>query len=96
MKSADTDARTYLFGHAGDGNIHVNIVGPDPENLNVDEVVLRFVASLGGSISAEHGIGRAKVDYLHLNRTTEEIALFRKIKEALDPAGILNPGVIID
>lgn len=96
VKSADTDARTYLFGHAGDGNIHVNIVGPDPENLNVDEVVLRFVASLGGSISAEHGIGRAKVDYLHLNRTTEEIALFRKIKEALDPAGILNPGVIID
>jgi len=96
VTSTDSGARVYMFGHAGDGNIHVNIVGPDPENLSVDEVVLRFVASLGGSISAEHGIGRAKVDYLHLSRTADEIALFRKIKEAFDPTGILNPGVIID
>ena len=96
VRSTDSGARVYMFGHAGDGNIHVNIVGPDPDDLSVDEVVLRFVASLGGSISAEHGIGRAKVDYLHLSRTADEVALFRNIKEAFDPAGILNPGVIID
>jgi len=56
--------------------------------------VLMFVASLGGSISAEHGIGRAKSQYLHLQRSSDEIALFKKIKEAFDPTGILNPNAI--
>jgi FAD/FMN-containing dehydrogenase len=49
-----------LFGHAGDGNLHVNVVGPDPDDESVDDAILRLVISMGGSISAEHGIGRAK------------------------------------
>jgi FAD/FMN-containing dehydrogenase len=54
------------------------------------------VASYGGSISAEHGVGRAKRSWLHLSRSTEEIAMMRAIKTALDPAGRLNPGVLLD
>jgi FAD/FMN-containing dehydrogenase len=88
-------AHTYLFGHLGDGNLHVNVVGPDPDDDAVDDAVLRLVADYGGSISAEHGIGRAKVRWLGLSRSPEEQGAFRAIKHALDPAGILNPGVLL-
>ena len=57
--------------------------------------MLGLVADRGGSISAEHGIGRAKLPFLRLNRTDAEIAAMRALKQALDPAGILNPGVLI-
>ncbi|MEO6125926.1 MAG: FAD-binding oxidoreductase [Ilumatobacteraceae bacterium] len=89
------DARTWLFGHVGDGNIHVNITGLDRDDERCDDAVLRYVASLGGSISAEHGIGTAKVAWLHLNRSPAEIGAMRAIKSALDPAGILNPHVLL-
>ena len=94
---ADADARatTWLFGHAADGNVHVNITGLAADDLAVDERVLTYAASLGGSISAEHGIGTAKRPWLHLNRSEAEIAAFRSIKDALDPAGILNPNVLL-
>jgi FAD/FMN-containing dehydrogenase len=60
----------------------------------VTDAVLRYVASLGGSISAEHGVGRAKTAWLGLSRSQAEIAAMRSLKAALDPAGMLNPGVI--
>src|SRR5262249_6216653 len=88
-------ARVWLFGHAADGNVHVNVTGVDPNDEAVDELVLLMVADAGGSISAEHGIGRAKARWLHLNRTEAEIAAFRAIKTALDPDGIMNPGVLL-
>lgn len=87
--------RLHLFGHLGDGNLHVNVTGLDPADESVDERVLGLVSSLGGSISAEHGIGRHKRNWLHLNRSPEEIGAFRAIKRALDPNGILNPGVLL-
>ena len=62
----------------------------------VSDAVLRLVAAYGGSISAEHGVGRAKRSWLHLSRSTEEIAMMRSIKAALDPLGLLNPGVLFD
>lgn len=90
------DARTWLFGHAGDGNIHVNVTGYRPGTEDdVTELVLSAVTELGGSISAEHGIGTAKRAYLHLCRSDAEIAIFRAIKAALDPNGILNPHVLL-
>jgi FAD/FMN-containing dehydrogenase len=89
------DASVWLFGHAGDGNVHVNITGVGSDDDEVDERVLRLVAERGGSISAEHGIGRAKLAHLHLNRTPAEIDAMRAVKRALDPCGILNPGVLI-
>jgi FAD/FMN-containing dehydrogenase len=87
-------ARTVLFGHAGDGNLHVNVLGPDPEDLTVDDAVFRLVAELGGSISAEHGIGVHKVDHVHLGRGEADRAAMLRIKRALDPDGRLNPGVL--
>lgn len=88
-------ARVWLFGHAGDGNIHVNVSGLEPDDERVDEAVLFLAAGLGGSISAEHGIGTAKRRWLHLNRSATEIETFASIKRALDPDGILNPNVLI-
>ena len=88
-------ARTWLFGHVADGNVHVNVTGVEPGDFAVDDAVLRLVAGLGGSISAEHGIGTAKRRWLSLARSDAEIAAFRAIKRALDPAGILNPNVLL-
>jgi FAD/FMN-containing dehydrogenase len=88
-------AAVWLFGHAGDGNLHVNVTGVDPDDERVTEAVLRLVAGLHGSISAEHGIGTAKRAWVHLTRTPEELAVFRAIKQALDPHGTLNPNVLL-
>jgi FAD/FMN-containing dehydrogenase len=88
-------ARTIVFGHLGDGNVHVNVLGPDPADGSVDETVLRLVAEHGGTISAEHGVGVAKARFLHLTRSDAEIAAMGAIKAALDPRGILNPGAVI-
>jgi FAD/FMN-containing dehydrogenase len=62
--------------------------------LEIEEAVYRIVSARHGSISAEHGIGSLKRDFLHLSRSPEEIALMRTIKQAMDPNGILNPGKI--
>ena len=91
VEGCASDSETYLFGHAGDGNIHVNVIGPNENDLTIDKAVLEFVSSLGGSISAEHGIGRAKAAYLHLRRTPEEIRLFKDLKNVFDPIGKINP-----
>jgi len=95
VERACPGARTFLFGHVADGNIHVNVVGPPPDDEHVDDAVLRLVAQRGGSISAEHGIGTAKKRWLHLARSDAEIEAFRAIKRALDPAGILNPNALL-
>ena len=87
-------ARGVYFGHLGEGNLHVNVLdAPDEEKLT--DAILRLVAELGGSISSEHGVGRAKAAWLHLSRSGAEIAAMRRIKAALDPAGLLNPGVLL-
>lgn len=91
----DHPCRPILFGHVGDGNIHVNLL--DVPESDVEEVtgrVFGVVAALGGSISAEHGIGRAKVPFIGLGRSDVDLATMRAIKDALDPAGMLNPGVL--
>jgi FAD/FMN-containing dehydrogenase len=89
------DASVWMFGHAADGNVHVNVTGVPADDERVTEAVFEFVASLHGSISAEHGIGSAKRGYLHLVRSAVEIETYRAIKRALDPFGILNPHVLL-
>jgi FAD/FMN-containing dehydrogenase len=91
----DRDADVYLFGHLGDGNVHVNLVGPAPDDDTLDDAVLELVVDHDGSISAEHGIGRAKRRWLTRVRDVADIDAMRAIKHALDPAGILNPGVLL-
>ena len=97
ISEVDRRATAVMFGHLGDGNVHVNVLGDDglePDN-EVESAVLGYVAQLGGSISAEHGIGTAKKEFLHLNRSGEEIAIFRAIKSSFDPKGILSPNTLI-
>ena len=97
ISGVDQRATAVMFGHLGDGNVHVNVLGDDglePDN-EVESAVLGYVAQLGGSISAEHGIGTAKKEFLHLNRSGEEIAIFRAIKSSFDPKGILSPNTLI-
>lgn len=84
-----------LFGHLADGNVHVAIWGADLDRVALDRRVLELVASLGGSISGEHGIGRAKLPWLSLSRDPAEIGTMRAVKRALDPTGLLAPGVLL-
>jgi FAD/FMN-containing dehydrogenase len=88
-------ADVYLFGHLGDGNVHVNLVGPEPGDEALDDEILELVVGLGGGISAEHGVGRAKRRWLHRARDAADVSAMRAIKRALDPAGLLNPGVLL-
>jgi FAD/FMN-containing dehydrogenase len=83
-----------VFGHVADGNLHVEFVGPDAEDESVDIAILQCVAKYGGSISAEHGIGRLKAEHLGLSRSGAEIAAMRAIKDAWDPQRLMNPGVL--
>ena len=88
-------ARPIVFGHVNEGNLHVNVLDTGELHDEVTDAVLRLVAELQGSISSEHGVGRAKVAWLGLSRSATEIAAMQAIKRALDPAGILSPGVLL-
>ena len=93
-----------LFGHIGDGNLHVNIMKPDampaPEfharTGELDHSMFTLVRQYAGSISAEHGIGLLKKNYLNYSRSEGELRLLKELKRSLDPKNILNPGKIID
>jgi FAD/FMN-containing dehydrogenase len=89
------DALPIVFGHVNEGNLHVNVLGAGDLAEAVTDAVLHLVAGLDGSISSEHGVGRAKAAWLPLSRSATEIAAMRAIKHALDPAGLLNPGVLL-
>jgi FAD/FMN-containing dehydrogenase len=92
------DGLFFVYGHVGDGNIHLSGWAGgtmDAVAHDMDEIVYGEVRRIGGSISAEHGIGTLKRDYLGHSRSAAEIAVMRRIKAALDPKGILNPGKVI-
>ena len=94
VAAVDPGAAVVTFGHVADGNLHVNIVPAEAADGRHEDALLSFVASLGGSISAEHGIGALKARWLPLARTEAELALFARIRSAFDPAGTLNPNVL--
>ena len=95
VSAAAPGARTVLFGHLGDGNVHVNVLGPGPRDEAADDAVLGLAVACGGTISAEHGVGVAKAGRLAGARPPAELAAMRAVKRALDPAGILNPGAVL-
>jgi len=78
----------------GDGNVHLNILDADPRDDALDDAVLLLSAEHDGSISAEHGIGRAKAHLLPLNRTGDEVAAMVAVKQALDPDGRLGRALL--
>ena len=95
--------RHIIFGHLGDGNLHYNIGAPIGEEegflAKQDEafkIVFDSVTDYDGSISAEHGIGQLKKDMLPDYKDEVEISVMRKIKRALDPLGLMNPGKVVD
>jgi glycolate oxidase len=92
--------RVAAFGHAGDGNIHVNLLlkpgdaGEAARSKEAERFLFTRVVALEGSISGEHGIGFAKAPYLPIELSADEIALMKRLKAAFDPNNILNPGKI--
>jgi FAD/FMN-containing dehydrogenase len=94
--------QVIIFGHIGDGNLHINLIKPKDIADNIfyahckkaDDVIFSIVQKYRGSISAEHGVGLLKRDYLHYSRTQEEISMMKRIKLAIDPHQIMNPGKI--
>ena len=86
-------ARLIPFGHLAEGNLHLNFLDTSVPD-EIADTVLAVVAELGGTISAEHGVGIAKTRWLHLVRNAGELVAQRSVKQALDPVGIMNPGVL--
>ena len=92
-------AMCWVYGHVADGNLHINVwvpAGNAAVRKQVEEIVYRPLAAVGGSVSAEHGIGLEKREYLSWCRSEAEIMLMRRLKAALDPTNILNPGKVFE
>ena len=91
--------KLFIFGHLGDGNLHIAVPVQAEDYLRlrptIEQQVYAPLAAFQGSVSAEHGIGLEKKSYLHISRSEPELALMRSLKTALDPQGILNPGKIL-
>jgi FAD/FMN-containing dehydrogenase len=104
LKKNYPDFEVVWFGHIGDGNMHINIL--KPEGLDKDkflerckganDLLFKVIQKLGGSISAEHGVGLVKKPYLTFTRSPAEITMMKGIKKVFDPDGIMNPGKVFD
>ena len=103
LARAHAGARMVTFGHLGDGNLHYNVSAPEgvapdvfvKDTAAINRLVHDSVAQFGGSISAEHGLGQLKRDEIQRYKSPLELELMRKLKRALDPHGIMNPGKVL-
>lgn len=90
------DGKIAFLGHVGDGNLHIAIGAGGPDDRHaVEECVYRPLGAIGGSVSAEHGIGLEKKPWLPISRNAEELAVMRQLKDLFDPQRILNPGKVL-
>lgn len=88
---------SILFGHVGEGNLHLNLLGCDPATeAAIYPQMMELIAAHGGNVSSEHGVGSRKRAYLPMSREPADIAAMRAIKAAFDPTGYLNPAVLFD
>ena len=96
--------RIINYGHLGDGNLHYNVAGPSSQETRsffaqyekeIQKIVYHEVELLHGSISAEHGVGQQKVDYLESHRGQASWHVMKQIKAALDPHNLMNPGKVL-
>jgi FAD/FMN-containing dehydrogenase len=95
--------KVVVFGHVGDGNLHVNVLKPTEITDEAfwkschdsDRTIFTTVRKFRGSISAEHGVGMLKRDFIHFSRTAEELEMMRGIKAVFDPLNIMNPGKVL-
>jgi FAD/FMN-containing dehydrogenase len=97
LRAAFPEVHPYIFGHVGDGNLHYN-VGPEslmPQRAAVNRIIYDAVSALGGSISAEHGLGQLKREEIRAHKSPLEMELMRALKNALDPKGLMNPGKVL-
>lgn len=97
------NGQLFVFGHIGDGNLHLFFLPAQDkvddihkQKQTVESCIYEPLRKFGGSVSAEHGIGREKKQWMPVSRSVEEIALMKTLKRALDPSNILNAGVVID
>ena len=97
VKEAFPNVQLLVFGHIGDSNLHLCVGTGKPQDVPaISSLIMQLTGDYGGAVSAEHGIGIIKKDYLRYSRTPAELALMRTLKRTLDPNGILNPGRVID
>jgi FAD/FMN-containing dehydrogenase len=91
------DAISVLFGHIGEGNLHLNVLrcGEEQER-DLYAAMMDLIASCGGNVSSEHGVGSRKRTYVDMSREPEDIAVMRTLKAAFDPTGYLNAAVLFD
>ena len=103
LHAAYPGVRPIVYGHLGDGNLHFNVSRPagmstpdwQGETDRVNAIVLDVVARMQGSFSAEHGLGQLKNHEMALYKTPLEVEVMRRLKQALDPAGLMNPGKLL-
>ena len=95
VAAAAPGARTFVYGHLGDGNLHVNLLGPAPDDESADAAVLQLAARIGGTITAEHGVGRHKPHICRWCARTPRSRRCGRSSARSTPTGILNPGVIL-
>ncbi len=98
LSSAYADHELYIFGHFGDGNLHIGIRLKEVFGTNryaIEELVYKPLTAINGSITAEHGVGLEKKAWLHICRSEAEVGVMNQIKSLFDPKGILNPGKVL-
>lgn len=87
--------QTLAYGHIAESNLHLEIIGPAKDDLTAERITYQLVADHGGTVASEHGVGRAKCEFLNLVRDEQYLQTIKAVKKSLDPNFIFNPGAVI-